>query len=608
MHSLTRLGRSGLAVLAVTAALLWNLVPTLAAAADRGAWAPNVAYATGDIASYGGKGYDCRQAHTSLVGWEPPNVAALWLERTGGTPTDTQAPTAPANLTSTGKTSTSVSLSWSASSDNVGVTGYEVFNGTALAATVTSTSATVSNLKANTTYTFTVKARDAAGNRSAASSAHSTTTPATEPPDTQAPTAPSSLRSTGVSNNSVSLAWNGSTDNVAVTGYEVFVNGSTLSTTVTGTTATASGLNANTTYTFTVKARDAAGNRSTASNSISATTTNTQPPPTSKKVIVGYWHNFDNGSTNIRLRDISSKYDVIQVAFAEPAGGAGTGNMAFTPYNATTADFKSDVAYLKSQGKKVLISLGGANGTIHLDTAAAKAAFVSSMQSIIDTYGFDGLDLDLEGSSLALNGGDTDFRNPTTPKIVNLIDGTRQLINRYGANFILTMAPETAYVQGGYSAYGGPWGAYLPVIHALRDRLTYLHVQHYNTGTVTALDGKSYAQGTPDFHVAMAEMMIRGFPIGGNASQVFPGLRADQIVIGLPSSPQAAGGGYTTPANVQKALDYLIKGKSFGGSYVLRQASGYADFKGLMTWSINWDKFTNFEFSNSHRAYLDTYK
>ena len=85
-------------------------------------------------------------------------------------------------------------------------------------------------------------------------------------------------------------------------------------------------------------------------------------------------------------------------------------------------------------------------------------------------------------------------------------------------------------------------------------------------------------------------------------------LRPEQVIIGLPSSPQAAGGGYTTPANVQKALDYLMKGQSFGGTYVLRKAGGYPGFKGLMTWSINWDKFTNFEFSNSHRAYLDTYQ
>lgn len=498
-------------VLVAVMALVLSLVPALASAADRGAWAAYVNYVVGDSVTYGGKGYDCRQSHQSLPGWEPPNVPALWLEKTGSS-------------------------------------------------------------------------------------------------DTQAPSAPASLRSTGVTNTSVSLAWTASTDNVGVTGYEVFIGGgTTVAASTTGATSvTVTGLAASTTYAFTVKARDAAGNRSSASNSVSATTS--ANPPAGSKIIVGYWHNFDNGSTNIRLRDVSPKFNVIQVAFAEPSGGSTTGNMAFSPYNATVAEFQSDVAYLKSQGKKVLISIGGANGTVDLATASARQNFINTMQSLIDTYGFDGMDLDLEGSSLSLNGGDTDFRNPTTPKIVNLIDATRQIANHYGSNFILTMAPETAYVQGGYAAYGGPWGAYLPVIHALRDKLTYLHVQHYNTGSVTALDGRAYSQGTADFHVAMAEMLLKGFPVGGNTSNVFPALRPDQVLIGLPASPQAAGGGYTTPTNVQKALDYLIKGQSFGGSYVLQNPSGYPGFKGLMTWSINWDKYYNSEFSNSHRAYLDTYQ
>jgi chitinase len=94
-----------------------------------------------------------------------------------GTPQqDTQAPSAPANLRSTSKTATSVSLAWNASTDNVGVTGYDVYNGATKAATVSGTSATVSGLSAKTAYSFTVKAHDAAGNVSAASGAVSVTT------------------------------------------------------------------------------------------------------------------------------------------------------------------------------------------------------------------------------------------------------------------------------------------------------------------------------------------------------------------------------------------------------------------------------------------------
>ncbi|MEV7145767.1 carbohydrate binding domain-containing protein [Streptomyces sp. NPDC093084] len=100
------------------------------------------------------------------------------LDGPGGGGSDTQAPTAPTNLASTGKTSSSVSLSWSAATDNVGVTAYDVYRGSTLATSVSGTSATVGGLSASTAYTFTVKARDAAGNVSAASNAVNVTTDA----------------------------------------------------------------------------------------------------------------------------------------------------------------------------------------------------------------------------------------------------------------------------------------------------------------------------------------------------------------------------------------------------------------------------------------------
>ncbi|MDV9168691.1 carbohydrate binding domain-containing protein [Streptomyces sp. W16] len=96
----------------------------------------------------------------------------------GGGGGDTQAPTAPTGLTSTAKTSSTVSLSWGASTDNVGVTAYDIYSGANQVLSVSGTSGTVSGLAASTAYTFTVKARDAAGNSSAASNAVSVTTSA----------------------------------------------------------------------------------------------------------------------------------------------------------------------------------------------------------------------------------------------------------------------------------------------------------------------------------------------------------------------------------------------------------------------------------------------
>ncbi|MEW7291501.1 glycosyl hydrolase family 18 protein [Aquimarina sp. 2304DJ70-9] len=324
-----------------------------------------------------------------------------------------------------------------------------------------------------------------------------------------------------------------------------------------------------------------------------------------KRILVGYWHNFINPAGPMKLSEISDKWDVINIAFAVPTVPVGSA-MTFTPDPAiysSVQEFKNDVARLQSRGKKVLISMGGETGVVGINTPADAQAFSSSMINIIREYGFDGMDIDFEGQSISLVGGDTDFKNPTSPKIVNLISATRTILSQFGSDFILSMAPETLFVQGGFSSYGGPAGAYLPIIYAFRNDMDYIHVQHYNTGCMLGLDGLCYSSANADFHVAMADMLLQGFPVAGGAQ--FPALRQDQVAIGLPATGSAAGSGYTAPAEVHKALDYIIKGQSFGGRYTLRNPSGYANFRGLMTWSINWDKASNSGFSNPHRAYLD---
>jgi chitinase len=104
----------------------------------------------------------------------------------------------------------------------------------------------------------------------------------------------------------------------------------------------------------------------------------------------------------------------------------------------------------------------------------------------------------------------------------------------------------------------------------------------------------------------MAEMLLRGFPINGDFRNIFPRLRPEQVVIGLPAFANAASNGYTVPVDIQKALAYLTTGKSFGGQYTLRHTGGYPTFRGVMTWSINWDAANYQRFSSSTRSYLDT--
>lgn len=219
--------------------------------------------------------------HVILAVWEVADTANAFYNvidvNFGGSnpPSDTIAPSAPGALTSTGTTSTSVSLAWNASTDNVGVTGYEIYNGSSRVATVpgSALSYTVTGLTANTSYTFTVKAKDAAGNLSNASNPVTVRTEGVIA-DTEAPSAPGNLHVMGTpTSSSVSLMWSPSTDNVGVAGYRIY-NGTALVATVSGTTTdhVVTGLSANSTYTFTVRAFDAAGNQSAASNSVSAKT------------------------------------------------------------------------------------------------------------------------------------------------------------------------------------------------------------------------------------------------------------------------------------------------------------------------------------------------
>ncbi len=204
-------------------------------------------------------------ANTSSGG---PNLDKF--ELTGGSSSDTQAPTVPTGLASSSIGQTSFTLTWTASTDNVGVTGYEVFAGGISKGTTTSTSLSVTGLTCATAYSMTVRARDAAGNWSAASSALSVATSACS--DTQAPTVPTGLASSSIGQTSFTLTWTASTDNVGVTGYEVFAGGVSKGTT-TSTSLSVTGLTCATAYSMTVRARDAAGNWSAASSALNVSTT-----------------------------------------------------------------------------------------------------------------------------------------------------------------------------------------------------------------------------------------------------------------------------------------------------------------------------------------------
>lgn len=298
-------------------------------------------------------------------------------------------------------------------------------------------------------------------------------------------------------------------------------------------------------------------------------------------VIVGYWHDFDNGSTTTKLGDVNPNWDVVIASFLTTGGDYCTAS--FEPddkiypgdLSARKAAFIADVKKLQARGVKVMVSLGGQNGHIELRNDAQRDSFLRTAISVIREYGFDGLDVDLEGSSITVSGDTVETCSSPMQKNLNYI--LHKLVEEFGPDFMITMAPEHPYVQGGMNGLSSPWGAYLPVLNNCRDILTFIHPQYYNNAIDYWLpDGGRITGYSADSLVALSEMLINGFstPQGD-----FPGLRPDQVAFGVPASRSAAGSGTLSISEYQKALKTLI--------------DKYPDFRGIMTWSTNWDEKEN---------------
>ncbi|MFL5969336.1 MAG: fibronectin type III domain-containing protein, partial [Gaiellaceae bacterium] len=201
-------------------------------------------------------------------------TARAWDSKPAGAPLlhveyNSNAPATPTNVQVTASTRSSISLSWDASTGSVAATSYGLYRAGTLVGSTTTTSATFDNLSCNTSYQLGVDAVSAAANRSGQAMVAAST--AACPPDTAAPSTPTGLTQTGSSQTSVSLAWNASTDDVGVVGYDVFRDRNRDGTS-TNTSYAAGGLTCGSSYSFTVQAKDAAGNVSAQSSELAAAT------------------------------------------------------------------------------------------------------------------------------------------------------------------------------------------------------------------------------------------------------------------------------------------------------------------------------------------------
>ncbi|MCL7428492.1 chitinase [Streptomyces sp. YS415] len=379
-------------------------------------------------------------------------------------------------------------------------------------------------------------------------------------PEPTVPAAPGGVTVSGRSSSSISLAWN---TVPGATGYHVYRNGTKV-TAVSGTSATVTGLAPSTSYSFQVTAVNSAG-ESPRSATVTGTTTATPTVPAlPKHAVTGYWQNFNNGAAVQRLSDVQAQYDIIAVAFADATGtpGAVTFNLDSAGLGGYTVDqFKADVRAKQAAGKKVIISVGGERGTVSVNDSASATNFADSVYALMQEYGFDGVDIDLE------NGLNATY----------MTQALRALSAKAGPSMILTMAPQTIDMQSTSNSY-------FRTALNVKDILTVVNMQYYNSGSMLGCDGKVYSQGSVDFLTALACIQLEG------------GLDPSQVGLGLPASTRGAGSGYVSPTVVNNALDCLAKGTNCGS---FKPSRTYPDLRGAMTWSTNWDATAGNAWSNA---------
>ena len=299
-------------------------------------------------------------------------------------PADTQAPTAPTSLSVSAKTQTSINVGWTASSDNVGVTGYGRHMNGSLVTSGTGTTYGFTGLTCGTTYTLAVDAFDAAGNRSAKPQI-SAATNACASADTQAPTMPGNLATTGSTQSSVSVGWTASTDNVGVSGYGYYRNSGLIGN-GTGTSYTFAGLACGTSYPLEVDAYDAAGNRS-ARAQLSASTAACSTPPPPGTGAANVWVD-TNGGSCVR-QGTAGAYSDAQAcgSFAAAYTAATSGDtVRVRPGSYPAQFFAGGVGSTQGEGTKTLTFVGETGN------------LVRQMHFGSDNLTFDGIHIDAGGT------------------------------------------------------------------------------------------------------------------------------------------------------------------------------------------------------------------
>lgn len=301
-------------------------------------------------------------------------------------------------------------------------------------------------------------------------------------------------------------------------------------------------------------------------------------------VVVGYWHNWCDGAGYkngiapcVQLNQVNPQYNVVDVSFMKVYGSNSIPTFKLDPaIGMSESQFIEQIAKLNSQGRAVLLALGGADAHIELRTGQEQA-FADEIIRLVETYGFDGLDIDLEQSAITAANNQT-----VIPAALRLV---KDHYRAQGKNFLITMAPEFPYLTAN--------GLYTPYLRALEGYYDWINPQFYNQGGDGIwIDGIGWIAQNNDalkeeFIYYIADSLING-------TRGYYKIPHDKLVFGIPTNIDAAATGYVK--NPQDLFDAFNQLKNQG-----------QPLRGVMTWSINWDMGRNAAGQSYNESFIKSY-
>ncbi|MDR1065938.1 MAG: hypothetical protein LBL35_00675 [Clostridiales bacterium] len=282
-------------------------------------------------------------------------------------------------------------------------------------------------------------------------------------------------------------------------------------------------------------------------------------------VLAGYWHEW---APIVPLDQTPMEYNIIIVSFME---GDPSGMPVYNPAAISGEELASSIARLRAQGRTALISMGGAHGDIRVPRDG-KERLKAEIRRVIETYGFSGVDIDLEGESV------TAADNPTV--IPEALRELKTYFNDKNREFIITMAPEFIFLRGEDAAYK-------PYVTGLEGFYDLIFPQYYNQGQDGIFSDELgiYLSQNDDsrkceFLYTLTKAIVTG-------SQSYIKIPADKFAIGLPATPDSA-------------LNGFVRNPEDAWNAVKRLSAEGENIRGFMTWSINRDSTTNYSFAKAY--------